>query len=489
MRVFVAGFATETNTFSPVFADLDSFRASLYAPPGEHPETPTLCTAPLTVARRRSRAEGWTLIEGTTAFADPAGLVSRAAYETLRDTILGELRAAVPVDGVVLCLHGAMVAVGADDPEGELLESVRQIVGAKVRIGVSIDPHSHLTAKRVANADIIAAFKEFPHTDFVDIAEQVVDLTIRAIRGEIEPKMSVFDCRMIDVLMTNRQPMRAFVDRMRALEGHDGVLSLSVVHGFMAGDVPEMGTKMLVVTNDRQSDGDALAEQLGLEIFAMRGKARPEFLSPDMAIDQALASGKRPTVIADAWDNPGGGVAGDSTIIVRRLIDRGIRDAALGSIWDPMAVRLCMVAGEGAEIPLRFGAKTAPETGQPIDATVKVTRIVRNAHQSFGQSIVPIGDAVAIDVEGIAVVLNSTRAQCFEPTLFSNLGIDPMAHQLLVVKSTNHFFAAFSRLTDSIFYCEAGRPYPNDPRVTPFRKARLDMWPRVAEPFGQGMRR
>jgi microcystin degradation protein MlrC len=486
MRIFVAGFATETNTFSPVFADLDSFRASLYAPPGEHPETPTLCTAPLTVARRRSRAEGWTLIEGTTAFADPAGLLSRAAYEFLRDTILGELRAAMPVDGVLLCLHGAMVAVGADDPEGELLAGVRQIVGQTARIGVSIDPHSHLTARRVANADIIAAFKEFPHTDFVVVAEQVVDLTLRAVRGEIRPKMSVFDCRMIDVFMTNRQPMRAFVDRLRAMEGHNGVLSLSLIHGFMAGDVPEMGTRMLVVTDDREAEGAELAEQLGRAVFEMRGKARPEFLSPDAAIDQALASRRWPAVIADAWDNPGGGVAGDSTIILRRLLERKIRDAAVGSIWDPMAVRLCAIAGEGAEIPLRFGAKTAPETGHPIDAIVKVTKVVRSAHQSFGQSIVPIGDAVAVEVEGVAVVLNSTRAQCFEPTLFTNLGVDPKSRRLLVVKSTNHFFAAFSQLTDAIYYCEAGRPYPNDPRVTPFRKARLDIWPRVIAPFGEG---
>jgi microcystin degradation protein MlrC len=484
MRIFVAGFATETNTFSPIFADMDSFRASLYAPPGQHPEMPTLCTAPLTIARRRSKAEGWTLIEGTTAFADPAGFVSRAAYETLRDTILAELKVAMPVDGVLLCLHGAMVAVGADDPEGELIEAIRKVVGPKAKIGAGIDPHSHLTEKRVKNADVIVAFKEFPHTDFIDTAEQMVDITLRAVKGEVRPVMSVFDCRMIDVFMTNRQPARDFVDKMKSLEGKSGVLSLSLIHGFMAGDVPEMGTRMLVVTDNDQSGGDALAERLGREVFAMRGRSRPDFLAPDVAIDQALASGKRPAVIADAWDNPGGGVAGDSTIILRRLIDRGIRDAAVGSIWDPIAVRNCIVAGEGAEIPLRFGAKTAPDTGSPIDAMVKVLKVVRSAHVTFGGSIMPIGDAVAIEVEGIAVVLNTTRAQCFEPTMFSNLGIDPASKRLLIVKSTNHFFASFRKLTDAIFYCEAGHPYPNDPRVTNFRKARLDIWPRAANPFG-----
>lgn len=484
MRFFVAGFATETNTFSPIFADLDSFRASLYAPPGKHPGTPTLCTAPLTVARGRSRAEGWTLIEGTTAFADPAGFVQREAYEHLRDTILGELKEAMPVDGVLLCLHGAMVAVGVDDPEGELIEAVRAVVGERAKIGVCIDPHSHLTARRVRNADVIVSFKEFPHTDFVESATAMVDLTVRAARGEIVPAMSVFDCRMIDVFMTNRQPARDFVDRMKALEGKDGVLSLSLVHGFMAGDVPEMGTRMLVITDDDINLGDRLAEELGREVFAMRGRSRPDFLSPDDAIDRAMA---RPglAVIADAWDNPGGGVAGDGTILLRKLIERNIGNAAIGSIWDPMAVRHCMVAGEGAEIPLRFGAKTAPDTGAPIDATVRVLKTVREASQTFGESIVPIGDAVAIDVNGIAIVLNTVRAQCFEPTLFSNMGIDPTARRLLVVKSTNHFFAAFRRLSDAIIYCEAGRPYPNNPKATNYRKARLNIWPRIDNPFGE----
>jgi microcystin degradation protein MlrC len=314
----------------------------------------------------------------------------------------------------------------------------------------------------------------------------MVDLVLRAARGEIHPVMSVFDCRMIDVFMTNRQPARDFVDKMKAMEGHGGVLSLSLIHGFMAADVPEMGTRMLVITDNDRAGGDALAERLGREVFAMRGRSRPEFLTPDAAIDQALAADARPAVIADAWDNPGGGVAGDSTIILRRLMERGVRSAAVGSIWDPIAVRNCTVAGEGAEIPLRFGAKTAPDTGSPIDARVRVVKVVRNATQTFGASIVPIGDAATIEFDGIHVVLNSTRAQCFEPTLFSHMGIDPLGQRLLVVKSTNHFFASFRKLTPAIFYCEAGRPYPNNPRVTDYRKAPRNIWPRVDNPFHEG---
>lgn len=482
MRIFVAGIATEVNTFSPIFIGLDDFRASLLARPGEHPETPTLCTAPLTEARRRAALGEFELVEGTTAWADPGGYVSRETHELLRDEILDQLRAAMPVDGVALCLHGAMVAVGCDDVEGDLIARVREIVGPGVPIAAGLDPHSHLTAKRVANADILIAFKEFPHTDFVDRGCEVIDLLVRTIRKEIAPRMAVFDCRMIDVLPTSREPMRSFVDEMMRIEREDArILSLSLIHGFMAGDVPEMGTRMLAVADGDAAYAAAMAEKLGRKVFANRGKTFPPMLSPEAAI--AEARGHRPAVIADVWDNPGGGVAGDATVILRALLKAGGKNCALATIWDPQAVKLCFVAGEGARIPLRFGAKSAPGCGEPVDATVLVKRLLRDAQQTFGASKVPFGDAALIEIGGIEVILNSTRSQAFERTVFTAMGIDPAKKDLLVVKSTNHFYADFSKFAAKIIYCQAGKPYPNDPRTTPYRKAPRNIWPIVEDPF------
>jgi microcystin degradation protein MlrC len=481
-RIFVAGIATEVNTFSPIFIGLEDFRASLLARPGEHPETPTLCTAPLTEARRRAAAGELELIEGTTAWADPGGLINRPTYELLRDEILGQLRAAMPIEGVALCLHGAMVAQGYDDPEGDLIAAVRQIVGPSVPVAAGLDPHSHLTAKRVAGANILVAFKEFPHTDFVERGREVIDLLLRTVRGEIAPVMSVFDCRMIDIFPTSREPMRSFVDKLFALEREDAkVLSASLIHGFMAGDVPEMGTQMLVVTDGDRAHGGRLAEQLGREVFAMRGKAFPPMLTPEEAI--AAARGHKPAVIADVWDNPGGGVAGDATLILRALLDANTKNCALATIWDPIAVKLCAVAGEGARVPLRFGAKSAPHCGEPVDATVLVKKIVPDAQQTFGASKVPFGDAALIEIEGIEVILNSIRSQAFERTVFSAMGIDPTQKELLVVKSTNHFYADFSKFAAKVIYCQAGKPYPNDPRTTPYVKAPRNIWPVVEDPF------
>jgi len=487
-RIFTASLATETNTFSPVPTDRASFEMALCAPPGRHPETPTLCSSPMLVLRRRAREDRkLTVIEGTAAWAEPGGLLNRHTYEELRDTILAELRAVLPVDGVVLGLHGAMVAQSYDDCEGDLLERVRSLVGPKVVIAAELDPHSHLTPKRVANADILAAFLEFPHTDFYERGEHVVDLAVRAIAGEIRPEISTFDCRMIDVYPTSREPMRSFVDRLKALHGKDGILSISFIHGFMAADVPEMGSRMLVVSDGDRIKGDRLAETLGREIFALRGKTMMPTVGIDEGLDRAAAAAKpgKPAVIADMWDNPGGGVAGDGTLILRRMFERGIAKAALATIWDPIAVNFAHGAGEGAEIDLRIGGKSGPLGGEPIDARVSVRKVAQEGWQSFGRSRVTLGPSAVVRIAGseIDVILNTNRTQTFEPDVFANLGIDPLNQPLLVVKSTNHFYAGFAPIASEVIYVAAGAAYPNNPRETNYRKLTRRIWPRVEDPF------
>lgn len=160
MRIFACTLATETNTFSALPTSIDAYKEGVYLRPGEHPvETPLMCTAPLWVARQRAAAEGFTLIEGSCFAASPAGTTNRADYEAMRDEILGQVRAALPLDGVLLGLHGAMVAHGYEDVEGDIAERVRAIVGPGCIIGMELDPHCHLTLKRVQHTDIIILYK------------------------------------------------------------------------------------------------------------------------------------------------------------------------------------------------------------------------------------------------------------------------------------------------------------------------------------------
>jgi microcystin degradation protein MlrC len=478
MRIFTATLATETNTFSPLPTSLDAYKESVFLRPGEHPDdAPRMCTAPLFVARRRAGKEGFTLVEGSCFAASPAGTTNRADYETMRDEILGQLQAAMPVEAVLLGLHGAMVAHGYDDVEGDIIERVRAIVGPKCIIGVELDPHCHLTLTRVRLADIIVLYKEFPHTDVVERAEDLLDLVLATLRGRIKPVMSVYDCRQIQSYPTTLPLMRAFVDRIKGLEGKDGILSVSIAHCFPYADVPELSGRVLVVADGDKAKADALATRLGQELVSMRGKTMPEFHDIKGGVAAALAFNAAPVVMAEPSDNAGGGAPSDNTSILRELVARGADNAALGPIWDPIAVRLCFDAGMGATFPLRIGGKIGPASGQPFDADATVIGLAHDCWQSFGPTKVPLGDCAAVRVGGVEVVLITKRTQALGLELFTNLGIDPRQKKLVVVKSTNHFMAAFGPIAKKVLYVDSDAPLTRDYRKIPFTRVRRPIWP------------
>jgi microcystin degradation protein MlrC len=484
MRMFVASLATETNTFAPLPVDRAAFENAFYAPPGQHPATPTLCSAPIVAARARAAREGFSLIEGTSAWAEPAGLVSREAFESLRDEILCQLRAAMPIDIALFGLHGAMVADGYDDCEGDLLARARDIVGQGAIIGAEYDLHCHLTEKRVAACDIVVLFKEFPHTDFLARAEELVDLSLRAARGEIRPTIGTFDCRLLGGgYMTNRPEGRAFVDRLVALEGKDGVLSISVAHGFSAGDVPEVGTRTLVITDGDAAQACTLAERLGREVIAFAKSATPPHYTPEEAIALARAAPAHPLAFGDRWDSPGGGVPGDGTSAIAALLKHPDVPAAVGVLWDPIAVALCRAAGVGGNLWLRIGGKATPVSGPPVDAHVVVKALTPDLVIPFEQSLVSLGPAASVSIGSLDIVLGSKRSQTFSPPAFTDMGIDLAAKTLVIVKSSNHFSAAFAKVCAAIHYLDSGGPFPHDPLKVTYRKLRRPIAPLDPDPW------
>ncbi|MBS0341400.1 MAG: M81 family metallopeptidase, partial [Proteobacteria bacterium] len=211
MRIFSASLATETNTFGPMPTGLASFRERGYFPAGQHPDNLTLFSGPLWAARVRGKDQkGWTLIEGMVAAAQPSGITTRQAYETLREELLADLKAALPVDVVLLGLHGAMVADGYDDCEGDLLQRVRAIAGPDTIIGAELDPHCHVTPEMVDNANLLITFKEYPHTDVLERGLELVDLCVAAAQKKIRPVAAVVDTGIIVTVHTSRDPARSF---------------------------------------------------------------------------------------------------------------------------------------------------------------------------------------------------------------------------------------------------------------------------------------
>lgn len=484
MRMFVASFATETNTFAPLPVDRAAFERAFYARPGEHPETPMLCSAPMVAARARARRDGFTLVEGTATWAEPAGLVSRSAYEGIRDEILDQLRAAMPVDIALFGLHGAMVADGTDDCEGDLLARAREIVGPKAIIGAEYDMHCHMTEKRVAAANVSILFKEFPHTDFLARADELVDLCMRAAKGEVRPVSGLFDCRMVNGgFMTSQPKGRAFVDRLQAMEGKDGVLSISLGHGFYPADVWDVGNKVLVVTDGDQAKADRLAEEIGREMIAFGRQGSPRHYTPAEAIEVTRAETRAPVVFADRWDNPGGGVPGDGTIMIEEILKHPDLPAAVGALWDPIAVEFCFGAGVGGHLWLRIGGKATPISGRHVDAHVVVKGLSDDLIIPFEQSLVSLGRAAAVSIGSLDVVLATGRSQTFSPVAFSALGVDLSTKRIVVVKSSNHFYAAFAKVAPVIHYLDCGGPFPPDPRKIPYTKVRRPLAPMDPNPW------
>ena len=297
--------------------------------------------------------------------------------------------------------------------------------------------------------------------------------------------MATFDCRMIDVFPTSREPMRGFVDRMKALQGRDGVLSVSLIHGFMAGDVAGDGDASAGRRRRRRSKGDALARALGMEIFAMRGRTAMPMLGVDEGLDQALRRS------ASRQAGRSRRCLGQSRRRRRRRrhIDPAAHDRAghrQFRCWRRSGIRsrsnFCRAAGEGATLQLRFGGKAGPDGGAPIDATVEVLKAVPESWQSFGASRVTLGPTALVRLAGTAieVILNTNRTQTFEPDIFSNLGVDPARKAILLVKSTNHFYAGFAPIAAKIIYIDAGAP------TLPIRARRLIASSRA--PSGRALR-
>lgn len=477
MRIFVAALGTETNSFSPIPTGLGSFEEYLWFPAGSHPEEPRFFTGPIVAARRRAAADGLTVIEGLAAFAAPAGPTTRHAWETLRDKLLAELRAALPVEVVLLSLHGAMVADGYDDCEGDLLARARALAGPDAVVGAELDLHCHLTAEMRKAADLLVFYKEYPHTDTYERAEELVDLALRTARGEIRPTTAVFDCRMIATIHTTREPAKSFVARMQALEGENGVLSVSLCHGFPWADVADLGVQVLVVTDGDPARAQALAEELGREVQGLRGTTAAPMLDHEEGLARALASSGGPIMLADTSDNAGGGAPSDATFLLRRLLEQGVGEVALGPFWDPVAVGFCQLAGVGARLRLRLGGKVGPISGAPLDVEAEVLHLAQGARQRFSGGWTQLGDVAAVRIGGVEVLLNATRTQAFDPALFTDHGIALEGKKLVVVKSAQHFHAGFAPIAKEVLWLDGPGALTQDFARLPYTKVRRPIWP------------
>ncbi len=479
-KLFTGGIITETNTFAPMATRLEDWRTS-DDPEGN--ETLGFFDQIAGLATER----GWETFFGFGAYAEPAGKTTADAWEFLKGRLLEDLRSAMPVDLVVMPLHGAMIAEGCDDCEGHILAAVRSIVGPDVPIGVGLDAHAHLSRQMVEEADILVFMKEWPHIDVPLTIENAFRLTADFFEGKTRPHMSVEHCRMIAPYHTLEEPLKSLIDQMKAAEQEDDVLSVSLIHGFWHADVPDMGSKVLVITDDAPAKGAEMAKRFASDLFKMRGKTHPRHLTLEEGLNSIQFSDLHPVVVGDLGDIPSGGGPGDVTLILQGLIERKIGNAALAYIWDPQSIDEAIAAGEGARIELEIGGKTTPQFGGPTRLTCTVKGVFPD-HRFDEDDGYPtwVGDVAVVHADGIDIVLARERVAALSSQHFETIGIDARSKSVLVVKSANNFYAGFQAIAGKTIYVDAGGVTGGEIRDFEYTRITRPMWPMDEDPFADG---
>lgn len=420
------------------------------------------------------------------ASAYPSGTIMAEAYREMLGELVGGIARAMPVDAVCLSLHGAGVALGVDDLEADVLEQVRLLVGPEVPIAVALDLHGNITQEMVDQADGLFGVNFYPHTDSYERGAEALTFLHRLLRREIRPVMHLERLPMIiSTCTTDLEPGKRLNELCWQWEQRPGLLDCTIFHGFPYTDVPAVG--MSVVT---LADGDAdLAREAGKgvarAVWAAREEYRLKSLTPQEAIAEALAVEGGPVVINDTSDNPGGGSPGDSTHLLRAMLEAELPSACYAFIYDPQTAAHAHDAGVGATIRVRLGGKTDTVHGTPIEADAYVKALTDGRFRyttPMGRGMaVDLGPMARLRIGGIDILVASERNQVLDDEVFLLNGIDVRGYKIVALKSSAHFRAGFNHLAKAIIAADA--PGATTLRIENFTHHRIPrpIWPLDAE--------
>lgn len=483
MKFFLAGIVHEANLFSPIPTTLESFKWQWWDPQ-DGPKPDHVDALAYSFALDEFKARGHSVAQSLFCSAQASGAVTASDWSTLKNRVLADLKNAGSVDAVFLFLHGAEVVDGLHDAEADIIEAVRAVVGPLTPIGVMLDLHTNMSNAKLDTGAYFVGCKEYPHVDYAARTRELVTLLERAAKGEIKPASTCAKINMTGVFPTTTAQMQAFLSQVQAHET-GSILSISPLHGFFGAPGDQLGASVLVISDGDTARAARVAEALAQDFaVAVRGASGHVVALADVAAEisrwTAQSAGK-PLVIADGADNPGGGAAGDSTFLLKALIETGASNAALGMVWDPMAVEIAHSVGEGARLDMRIGGKTSPFSGDPVDAAAVVTALRTDASQSLfgvGAKGQPLGRSACLRLEsGLDVVVNSVRQQVFSPHCFTEHGINPAEKSIIVVKSSQHFEAGFAGLAGKIIRCDSPGSVAADYSVLPYTSLLRPIYP------------
>jgi microcystin degradation protein MlrC len=481
-KIVLAMMMHETNTFSPVPTPLESFRPLAgEAAIAEFQGTNTQFGGFLDVARQA----GTEISVPIAAGAHPSGPVQRAAYEEMAGAIVGEIRRGC--DAAFLALHGAMVTEHLDDGEGELLRRIRA-VAPRVPIAAGLDFHAHVTAAMVEHATVITGYWTYPHVDMGATGQRAGRTLVRALNGEVRPRM-VWGLRpMLTSTLVHapsRQPMKDVVDMAVAEETAGRVLNASVFGGFPQADIPHLACSAVVVCDQRTDKGQALVDRLLDLAWERRAAFLYEGAPLASQIAHARTLGGGPVVLVDHGDNTASGGTQDVMSVVEEAMRQGLRDVVAGPICDPTTVARILEAGTGVGVTLDLGGRVdMPQLnlkGRPLTVSGKVTRVTDGEFVVTGPMAtgtrVRMGRTAVLDTGAMQIVVSERRSEPFDLGVFAHCGIDPRRKRYVLIKSRQHFRAAFEPIAAHIVLCDGDGVTSSDLRLFDYRRRRRPLYP------------
>lgn len=416
------------------------------------------------------------------AYCYPSGTIEAETYATLRDALLESLREAWPFDALAIELHGAAVAEGIDDVEGDLGAAIRGIVGDIPVVG-ALDLHGNVSDEMGHRYDALLGCHLYPHTDLHERGVEAVDLIARMLGGEVRPVTRVAHVPMLLPTSTTDPgyPAARMNELCAAIESRPGVLDCTVFHGFPYTDTPLVGVHVVVTTDGDPALAEACGHEVGRWIWHHREEFRPEVLEPSVAVKLASRSERFPVVINDTSDNPGGGTPGDATHVLRAFLDAELEDACFAMVCDPETVQQAIAAGVGHRIEVRLGGKHDDLHGEPIETPAYVHSISDGEVTLTGPMLTGVtlhlGPMARLRIGGIDVIVSSAASQTFDPEVFLLHGIDVRRYRYIGLKSSQHFRSGFGDLAADIITADS--PGLTSSRVEVFRRERPPgpLWP------------
>ena len=397
------------------------------------------------------------------AIAPPSGIIKTDVYLEFREAILKGLRDNPDIDALVLEIHGAGVADGFPDMEGDLITAIREVVGPTLPVTAALDLHGNISLAMTTQFTALFGNHLYPHTDSADRGAEAVSAAVDAINETTKPVTELVSLPILLQASTTDEgfPAAEMNKICSTIESRPGVIDCTVFHGFPFTDTADVGVHVVCTTDNDRTLAKECANEVAQWIWDSRERFTTESHTPDSAMLTAaslIAGGKRPIVINDTSDNPGGGTPGDGTHLLGAMLEHQIPGSAFAMLCDPIAVQEAISAGVGNSIELTIGGRHGPLHGPPLKIQAKIRTIsdgrIFLTHMMRGYPL-NVGPAVGIRVGEVDVILTSQPSQTFDSEIFKLHGIDTSECSVVGLKSSAHFRAGFNHIAAEILCADS----------------------------------